>query len=241
MDRLTGSFIDAHPSNQFTSALPLQPFINNGADIIYDDPRRWRYTTIGDIAKDTRALGYIYGAPASPDAFTRQSAEERDALSLHASGGRAISLPAGLPSQGAVNGNGIATMEAIKSPAKTEREPYVVFTEVGCTTSSYRIDVFTASAQSTSAEASNLDFIGQVTRLEMGPGRQGAGPPHTGRCRKPVATRLLPADKVKEQLAKDSQVNIFVTDLETGKQVDEGVDAQMPGFVLKVVWLPKRD
>ncbi|KAK7426017.1 hypothetical protein QQZ08_007465 [Neonectria magnoliae] len=241
MDRLTGIFIDAQPDNQFTAAFPLQPFINNGTDIIYDDPCRWRYTTIGDMAKDTRALGYMYGAPASPDAFTPQSAEERGVLSLRASGGRAISLPAGLPIQDAANGNRIANVEPIKSPAKTEREPYVVFIEVGCTTSSYRIDVFTAGAQSTSPEASNPDFIGQVTRLGMGPGRQGAGPPNTGRCRKPVATRVLLADKVKEQLAKDSQVKIFVTDLETGKQVDEGIYARMPGFVPKVVWLPKRD
>ncbi|KAK1484154.1 hypothetical protein CTAM01_13067 [Colletotrichum tamarilloi] len=61
MDRLAGVFMDANPENQFTSRFPLQPFINNGTSVNYDDTRRWHYTTIGDMAKDTRALGYIAG------------------------------------------------------------------------------------------------------------------------------------------------------------------------------------
>ncbi|KPM37859.1 hypothetical protein AK830_g8702 [Neonectria ditissima] len=241
MDRLTGIFMDAHPGNQFTSAFPLQPFVDNGTGVSYDDSRRWRYTTIGDMAKDTRALGYMYGAPASPDAFTPESAEERGILAIRASGGRAISLPAGLDTHDEANGNKISIMEATKTPERREREPYVVFTEVGCTASSYRVDVFAAGAKSTLPGIDNADFIGQVTRLGMGPGRQGAGPPNTGRCRKPVATRVLSADKVREQLSHTNQVEIVVTDLETGKQVEQGEYTQMPGFVPKVVWLPKRD
>ncbi|SPO00290.1 uncharacterized protein DNG_03135 [Cephalotrichum gorgonifer] len=95
MDRLAGTFIDAHPENQFTSNFPLQPFINSCTDLSYNDPRLWRYTTIGDVAKDTRSLGYMYGAPAGPDAFTLPSAAERGRLVPQASGGRAMNKPAG--------------------------------------------------------------------------------------------------------------------------------------------------
>ncbi|KAI8660255.1 Tyrosinase-Cu-bd domain-containing protein [Fusarium keratoplasticum] len=238
MDRLAGIFIDAHPESQFTSGFPLQPFINNGTDVSYDDPRRWRYTTIGDMAKDTRSLGYMYAAPERPDVFTPVSAAERGIASPRASGGRAISLPAGIPSQAeAKHSNGV--IKATTTGA-VEKEPFVVFTGVGCTTSSYRIDVFTAGAQSLVPDVTtNSDFIGQVTRIGMGRGRQGDGPPNSGRCRKPAATRVLPAGKVKEQLLKDTSVKIVVTNVETGQDMAEGDYAKMPGFTPKVVWLAR--
>ncbi|RSL99875.1 hypothetical protein CDV31_012009 [Fusarium ambrosium] len=238
MDRLAGIFIDAHPESQFTSGFPLQPFINNGTDISYHDPRRWCYTTIGDMAKDTRSLGYMYSAPTSPDVATPQSAAEQGIVSPRASGGQAISLPAGIPGHPeAKQGNG-AIKPTTASPV--DKEPSVVFTEVGCTTSSYRIDVFTAGAQSLVPDiTTNPDFIGQVTRIGMGRGRRGDGPPNSGRCRKPAATRVLPAGEFKEKLSEGSDVKIVVTNLETGEEVAEQEYVKMPGFTPKVVWLAK--
>ncbi|KAL5590420.1 hypothetical protein FOBRF1_013977 [Fusarium oxysporum] len=234
MDRLAGIFMDANPENQFTSRFPLQPFINNGTDIDYDDPRRWRYTTIGDMAKDTRALGYMYGEPASPDFSTRKTAEEKGLRRAVPSGGKAIVLPVGLPGQDMT-----AATNSLNISEKRELIPYVVFTEVGCTTSSYRIDVFTAGAESTAPDVvGNPDFIGQVTRLGMGRGRDGSGPPNTNRCRKPTATRVLSAGKFKDRLSKGDALRITVTDLETGKEVDEEEYTQMSGFVPKLAWLP---
>ncbi|KAF9770443.1 hypothetical protein IL306_012022 [Fusarium sp. DS 682] len=116
MDRLAGIFMDANPENQFTSRFPLQPFINNGTDIDYDDPRRWRYTTIGDMAKDTRALGYMYGEPASPDFSTRKTAEEKGIRRAVPSGGEAIVLPVGLPGED----NNTAVTTSVKSSEKRE-------------------------------------------------------------------------------------------------------------------------
>ncbi|KAJ4320190.1 hypothetical protein N0V84_005975 [Fusarium piperis] len=236
MDRLAGIFIDAHPESQFTSGFPLQPFINNGTDVSYDDPRRWRYTTIGDMAKDTRSLGYMYAAPASPDVFTPESAAEQGIASPRASGGRAISLPAGIPDQAeAKHTNGVIKTAAT---GPVEKQPFVVFTGVGCTTSSYRIDVFTADAQSLTPDVTaNPDFIGQITRIGMGRGRQGDGPPNSGRCREPAATRVLAAGRVKEQLVKESRVKIVVTNVETEQEVAKEEYAKMPGFTPKVVWL----
>jgi hypothetical protein len=77
MDRIAGIFLDSNEDNQFTSIYPLQPFINDCLDITYDDPRRWIYTTIGDMVKDTRALGYLYGPPLSPYAYVLESAVEQ--------------------------------------------------------------------------------------------------------------------------------------------------------------------
>ncbi|KAJ4249598.1 hypothetical protein NW757_007623 [Fusarium falciforme] len=238
MDRLAGIFIDAHPESQFTSGFPLQPFINNGTDVSYDDPRRWCYTTIGDMAKDTRSLGYMYAAPERPDVFTPASAAERGIASPRASGGQAISLPAGIPSQAEAKHSNVVIKAATTAPV--EKEPFVVFTGVGCTTSSYRIDVFTADAQSLVPDVTtNPNFIGQVTRIGMGRGRQGEGPPNSGRCRKPAATRVLHAGKVKEQLLGESGVEIVVTNVETGEEVAEEEYAKLPGFTPKVVWLGK--
>jgi tyrosinase len=237
MDRLAGIFMDANPENQFTSRFPLQPFMDHGTKISYDDPRRWLYTTIGDMAKDTRALGYMYGEPASPDYSTPKTAEEKGLRKPRASGGQAIVLPLGLPGQSTAKDE--FSTRALDKLVERELVPYVVFMDVGCTISSYRIDVFTASANSTAPDVvGNPGFIGQVTRLGMGRGRDGQGPPNTGRCRKPCATRVLPAEKFKDQLDRDSGLKIVVTDLETGNLVSEEEYSLMSGFVPKLAWLP---
>ncbi|KAF4493250.1 Hemocyanin, beta-C chain unit D [Fusarium agapanthi] len=216
MDRLAGIFMDANPENQFTSRFPLQPFISHGTDIDYDDPRRWRYTTTGDMAKDTRALGYMYGEPASPDFSSLKTAQERGVRRPIPSGGKAIVLPIGLPGQIMA-----AASNLVKAAEKRELTPYVVFTE------------------SMAPDAvGNPDFIGQVTRLGMGRGRDGSGPPNTNRCRKPTATRVLSAAKFKDRLTEGDVLKITVTDLETGKEVDEEEYKQMSGFVPKLAWLP---
>ncbi|RGP67163.1 beta-c chain unit d [Fusarium sporotrichioides] len=237
MDRLAGIFMDSNPENQFTSRFPLQPFMDQGKKVSYDDPRRWLYTTIGDMAKDSRALGYMYGEPASPDYYTPKTAEEKGLHRPRASGGQAIALPLGLPGQSSVNDG--FTNRTLAKPPKRELVPYIIFTGVGCTISSYRIDVYTGNANSTTLDVvGNPDFIGQVTRLGMGRGREGHGPPNTGRCRKPVATRVLPAEKFNHLLDTDSGLKIVVTDLETGNVVDEEEYSLMSGFVPKLVWLP---
>ncbi|KXH38505.1 hypothetical protein CSIM01_05630 [Colletotrichum simmondsii] len=226
MDRLAGVFMDANPENQFTSRFPLQPFINNGTSVSYDDTRRWHYTTIGDMAKDTRALGYMYGEPASPDFFTIKTAEEQGIRSVASSGGQAIVLPCGLPGKKKSSFD----IDSLKISGPNKLVPYVVFTEVGCTVSSYRIDVFTPGASSTCPDAmGNHSFIGQVTRLGMGRGREDSRPPNKGRCRKPSATRVLPAESFQDQLSRGDKLRIIVTDLETGKEVEEGEYMQMSG------------
>ena len=251
MDRLAGIFMDANPSNQFTSRFPLQPFIEDGKKLSYDDPRRWIYTTIGDMAKDTRALGYMYALPSSADVFTpvdltavpsQMTAAAATATAapgaVPVSGGCAISLPAAQP-------------VAPQNTPRKKQTPYIVFLGVGCTPKSYRVDVFTSDASSLSPDpVGNPDYIGQVTRLGMGPGRPGGGGGGNitmRRCRKPEATRVLSAAKVAEKLsamaAEDGKngearlVQIVVTDLETGRVLDEGECQDLGGLEPRIVWL----
>lgn len=231
MDRLAGMFMESHPGNQFTSNYPLQPFTDNGTKLSYDDPRKWKYTTIGDMAKDTRALGYMYAPPLSPDVFTPPVVFSR----AKASGGRAISLPAEHYKAVDVSTNGAA------APTK-KKVPYVVFSGVGCTDSSYRIDVFTPQAKSFAADTvGNPDFIGQITRLGMGPGSANSGRRSTRQCRQPEASRVLSAERVVNKLRQgdyeNDSVQIIVTNLETGKIVTADDYKKMPGFEPKVVWL----
>lgn len=257
MDRLVGVFMDAHPEAQYTSNYPLQPFVDNGTDVSYDDPRRWRYTTIGDMAKDTRSLGYMYGAPVCADAFVPPSAMGRGIIAPQADGGRAITLPTialrnkeekgseDASSMTSNDSNCVGAPEGSKcKPPAGERQPYVVFADVGCTTSSYRIDVFMAGAQSLVPCVENPGFVGQVTRIGMGPGVERMGAPNHNkgrRCRKPEATRVLSAQRVRKQLemVSDAAVQIVVTDLGTGERLKRAEYEQMPGFVPRVVWLSK--
>lgn len=240
MDRLAGIFMDAHPESQYTSSYPLQPFVNSGTEVSYDDPRRWRYTTIGDMAKDTRCLGYMYGAPVCADGFTPLSAMERGAVTPEPNGGRAIRLPNVKNGPNSVKGFA-KTSEVPHNSKAHDKQPYVVFKDVGCTTSSYRIEIFAAAAQSLVACAKkNPDFVGEITRLGMGPGVERLGPPKNvrRRCRKPMATRVLPATRIRGQLEREATVQIVVIDLKTGKEVDKADYEKMPGFVPHIVWLP---
>lgn len=242
MDRLAGLFIDAHPDTQLTSSFPLQPFMDNGTSVRYDDPRRWAYTTIGDMAKDTRALGYMYGPPLYSDAHTPLPLEKVVRVGRKAASGRAISLPAGVNGVTGAGTNGNTDAKSYSVPGvKTDKVPHVVFEVVGCTASSFIIDVFVGEArdpEETSPGLHNPDFIGRITRLGMGLGREGTGLRNGGRCRRPGTSRLLVADKVAKRLAAGEQVKVVVTDLETGRRMDAQEYQKMPGFEPKLLWLP---
>jgi hypothetical protein len=68
IDRVFEEWLRAHPGTKFTSSYALQPFVGSLASSVdFTDPNRHVYTTIGDMAKDCRALGYDYEAPKRPD------------------------------------------------------------------------------------------------------------------------------------------------------------------------------
>jgi len=68
IDRMMEVWIRAHPAAQYTARFPIQPFMGAMAQTIEPtDPRPWLYTTIGDLARDSRGLGYDFDPPVTPD------------------------------------------------------------------------------------------------------------------------------------------------------------------------------
>jgi tyrosinase len=68
IDRMMEIWIRAHPTAQYTASYPIQPFMGARAQMIeLADSRTWLYTMIGDLAKDSRSLGYDFGPPVTPD------------------------------------------------------------------------------------------------------------------------------------------------------------------------------
>jgi tyrosinase len=73
IDRIFEMWLRAHPAAMFTSGCPIQPFAGPEANrILLSDPHRYLYTRIGDMARDSRAIGYDYGAPVHRD-FTGET------------------------------------------------------------------------------------------------------------------------------------------------------------------------
>jgi hypothetical protein len=129
-----------------------------------------------------------------------------------------------------------ATNIQVQEVAVTQKVPHIVFMGVGCTEKSYRIDVFTKSAESLAPCAtSNPDFIGQLTRLDMGPGRTGVGVRNKGRCRNYGATRVPRAQDYAEQLLLDKDVRIVVTCLDNGKTLPELECNKMSSFEPRIL------
>lgn len=68
IDRIFEIWLRAHPAATYTAGFPIHPFFGPLAQCFeFDDPRAFVYTTIGDLAKDSRGLGYDYAAPVTPD------------------------------------------------------------------------------------------------------------------------------------------------------------------------------
>ena len=67
IDRIAAGFMRSRPEQQYSSNFPMQPFVDDAKSLNYTDPRVYLYTTIGDMAKDTMALGCLYNPPSSPD------------------------------------------------------------------------------------------------------------------------------------------------------------------------------
>jgi len=68
IDRMMEVWIRANPAAQYTSTFPLQPFIGPAAQHVGPTERRtWLYTCIGDMARDSRAIGYDFGPAVTPD------------------------------------------------------------------------------------------------------------------------------------------------------------------------------
>jgi tyrosinase len=61
IDYVLELWIRGHAAAMYTASFPLQPFVGTRGDAIDEaDPRAFVYTTIGDLAKDSRSLGFDF-------------------------------------------------------------------------------------------------------------------------------------------------------------------------------------
>jgi hypothetical protein len=173
------------------------------------------------MAKDTKALQYMYAPPfladySSPKKFKGQ---------LAARGGKALTIH--------TKPNGLQAL------AKNEEEkvPFVIFPNVRCTKDSYQIDVFIAGAASLDPDPTeNADFIGRVTRIGMGDGGDAVnGVRNFSRCKKPAISRILEVGDAKGRLRQAGSVQIVVTELASGRELAEEEWKALPGFEARVV------
>jgi hypothetical protein len=226
IDRILTAFLTTHPQSQFTSNFPLRPFIQNGKIVDYTDPRAYYYSTVGDLAKDTRALGYVYAVPVASNsdiAFDLiRNAGPRDRR-VQPAGGVGLALG---PSFRSIN------TETGSRSKESKASPYIIFQDVLCTQTSYTIDVYVAGAASTMPDpVANKDFVGRVTRIGMGTSKYG------GRCiRKPV-TRIIAIEECLWKEVKEKGIQQVVTELASGTVIPQAKWASWKGFQGKVCWL----
>jgi hypothetical protein len=201
------------------------------------------------MVKDVKALGYLYAPPASPDALVLEKVK----ITPTPKGGLPLSVVNLKPMLG------ISDKDKVKEDIKT---PYIVFTDVVCTTESYTIDIFLKNAKSQSADPiSNPDFVGRLFRFGMGTppdaakataGKKGTNDastpktcpakPSTGvekgknldRCSKPTVTRTVNAEKVRNKI-EGGWVQV-VTEAGSGRVVPEDEWKGWKGFVGRLIW-----
>jgi hypothetical protein len=188
MDRLFEHYLRSNPGTKVTAEFPLRPFVEHAKGLDFVNPNAWAYTTTGDVAKPTAALGYIYAPPASPDIFELPKPTSKVAK---ASGGVALNLIRAPRKQN------LASV-GVPQDAKTAKlKPVIIFEQVGCTEASYEIDIFLNGAKSQLADPiSNSDFVGRLFRMGMGKPPAGVALKNRSRCLKETVTRVIDAEAV---------------------------------------------
>ena len=226
IDRLATSFMRAHPEQQYTSNFPLQPFIDSGKGVNYTDPRSWIYTTIGDMAKDTMALGYLYAPPYSSDYVPLTRPQQR------------ATIPKGGSAAQIISKADTSSARAYKRCKPEDRKPWVVFPNVACIEESYAIDIFVGDAASTTADhVKNPDYIGRMTRLGMGRGPADGGLKNKQRCHKPTVTRAVSAEGFETQLERVAgELKMVITRVKTGELLSNEEAERLGGFEGKFMW-----
>ncbi|KAL0931965.1 uncharacterized protein CTRU02_212918, partial [Colletotrichum truncatum] len=237
MDRIVERYLRAQASTQptLTFNFPLRPFVQNARALAYADPREYIYTTIGDMQKDVRALNYLFAPPVLRDFVTLPPAVSK----LEPKGGVAVPIvPSEVTAATTANNAGAAETADTVTEAINDQQPYVIFAGVTCTRDSYEIDVFVRGARDKRPDPIlNADYIGRITRLGMGSGRDPTRPiRNASRCVKPAVTRVLRADGAVSGLLREKGVDQVVRDLTTGLEVAESEWKEWPGFVGRLVW-----
>lgn len=215
IDRMLEVWVRAHPGAQYTTQTPIQPFVGPLAkEVDFATDEIWRYTTMGQLAQDSRRLGYDYGPPAGAQ-FTGDDVQNAGSATPQAPSGDQATQA---------------------GEAQVAGGPWVAFDGVRCTQDSYAIDVFLNKPD---ADLGDVDpqcpeYVGRFTRIGMGIEDD------KGRCIKHGVTRVLNARHVAARVGiatgEMPQVTTLVTRLVDGSRLSEAEVAQLPGFEAQFIW-----
>jgi len=214
IDRIFEIWLRSHTASMTVTPLfPLRPFAGARAERLeFTDPRTFVYTSIGDLAKDSRALGFDFGPPAYPDFGTQPGSSTKR---LSATGLRSLVAAAPRP-----------------------EELLVLFDGVRCTFNSYAVDVFlnqTDPAQQ-KPEVANPHYCGRMTRIGMGQADSNS------RCIQTGIRRFMDVTATALKLGITSEsplptLSLVVTDLSNRVLVPAAELADLPGFTAHLHWM----
>ncbi|WP_017475318.1 tyrosinase family protein [Pseudomonas sp. PAMC 26793] len=211
IDRMLEVWIRANPAAQYTTQCLLQPFAGSEASTVtFTSADAWRYTTLGDMAQDSRHIGYDYGTPVAPQFGATKAAAK--ACCQHSSA----------PAPATRNATGLG--------------PWVVFDHVRCTHDTYLIDVFLNQPDATPQQVSadNPHYVGRFSRIGMGLVDD------KGRCITHGVSRALNAARNASALnlrpTDATQLSVVVTHLDSARVLTPQEYAPLPGFIAQLVW-----
>ncbi|KAK6516001.1 hypothetical protein TWF281_004591 [Arthrobotrys megalospora] len=227
VDRVFEMFLRDNPQNQFSANFPLEPFRGPLASTLAEgNPLQLVYTTLGDMVKSSKALGYTFDKPVYPDYYTFS-------ISNHLMGAKSDHKMHSYASANTWD----AASRAVDSEGHDQLQAFIEFDGVKCTSASYTIDVFISDSEGFVPPEGPIDtnqkeYIGRMTRITMGEGVD------TRRCVKKGIKRVMFVDSAKlEGLEKDKvKVYQIVKDMDQDTFVPEEVYKKLPGFTAKIVW-----
>jgi hypothetical protein len=229
MDRLFEHYLRSYPNTRVTAAFPLKPFTNKATDLEYTNPNSWAYTSTGEVAQPTMALGYAYAPPASPDVFKLPDPSSR---TPQASGGVSMSLVSFSTKEVVVKKENIKKAKQLK--------PSILFEDVICTQKSYEIDIFLRNPSSEDPDPeNNPDFVGRLFRFGMGEPPAGVELKNKSRCMKESVTRVVDADDQAGSIGSRGwyQTVKEIDGSPGGRLIPEEAWRKMRGFTGRLVWM----
>lgn len=225
IDRMLEQWLRQHPVAQYTSQVILQPFTSPAAAAVnFSSPDHWRYVSIGELAQDSRRIGYDYGTPVAPQ-FTgdTNAGKSEGTNSLQKSDTQQSAAHSLAPQNRSTNED-------------RSNELWLAFDGVRCTHDSYLIDVFLnqADAANWDTTADNPHYVGRFSRIGMGIAD------NKNRCIKQGVSRLLNATRNASRLSlvaeSNIQCHIRVVHMDSNRELPEAEYSELPGFVPTVVW-----
>jgi hypothetical protein len=221
IDRIFELWFRAHPASVFTANTALRPFIGPRAERLeFEDRDSFVYTTIGDLARDCRGLGYDYAPPVEPDFASAAPSPRQDRHGARASS----------PAETSASG-------AQSLPSRLQPDELLVrFEDVQCTFESYAIDAFLDFPAPTLDEvkADNPHYVGRFTRLGMGMEDD------KGRCITKGVARILDATPAAQRIGvavgAPCRLSLLVTRIAQGSAVADEEASKLPGFRASLGW-----